>query len=142
MKLIKKQYAALAALFLCLIIMSGCAPDVSVSSPNDAYTVTAAELSDSFDGITPPEGDRLLLIQIVGSKNNIENFEQDFFSYQKVSCQVSDGVYSAPCKSVAYAYNDDTLSAVLIFEVPDSFAKKFSLIGDTIGVTELTVTRS
>lgn len=137
---LKKPFIAAAALLLCVIVLSGCAPEITVASANDTYDVTAVELAPEFDGIVAPTGQSLLLIQLEGSKNSIENAEQDFFSYQKVSCQVSDGTYSAPCKSIAYAENDDRLAAILIFEVPDSFAKKFSLIGDSIGVTEISLT--
>lgn len=138
---LKKPFTA-AALLVCIVILTGCASEVTVTSPNDTYAVTAAELAESYDGITAPAGETLLLIQLEGNKKSIETAEQDFFSYQKISCQVSDGTYSAPCRSIAYAEDDDKLAAILIFEVPDSFAKKFSLIGDTIGATEITLTRS
>lgn len=139
MKLKKPFIAAVILVFV--VILAGCAPAVTVSSPNDTYIVTAVERAETFDGITAPAGETLLLIQLEGDKKSIETAEQDFFSYQKVGCQVSDGTYSAPCRSVAYAEDDDKLAVILIFEVPDSFAKKFSLIGDTIGVTEITLSR-
>lgn len=133
---------AAAAVLICIIVLTGCAPEATVTSANDTYAVTAAEFAPTFGGITPEIGDTLLLIQLEGSKNSIENAEQDFFNYTKVSCQVSDGTYSAPCKSIAYSEEDGKLAAILVFEVPEAFSKKFSLLGDSIGVTEISLTRS
>lgn len=127
----KRIVAALCILGTLVLALAGCASTIPLTTINgDSYEVLSAVVADEYAGRVPSEGTEFLLITIQGTDGELSDMESVFYGADQ-KAKVTDGTTTADCTLIVYApRGGDKLDAVLLFQVPTTFAADFSLFGD------------
>lgn|GEM_PF-3340096 len=136
-----KRLAFIFAVLAAAVALAACSSAPALTVQNEKLTFVKAEIVAAYEGITPPEGGRLLTVRFV-----LDNAEADlapvadaFFSSDP--CVLSIGADTYPCKSIAFENSSGRIIAVPVFEVPASLSKGAvcTLSGNSFSPLQFTV---
>ena len=116
-----KRLALIVAVLILTAALTACT-NVSVTIAEEQLDFLKADISDSFEGITPEAGNSILTIRFVAKNQNpdLTKISEGFFG--ETPCTLSDGTNTYPCKSIAFENNGGKINVLPVFEVPSSLA--------------------
>ena len=133
----RKVGMLLLTTILC-VALSGCGEAVYVQSEVGSYEVSKARLEETFQELVAPEGSLFLAVQVKDGGANLDNMQNTFFAVEQERVTVTDPAGTYACKSIYYSLSEENeASATMLFEVPVSFAKQFTLAGGEFSPVQL-----
>lgn len=141
----RKMGLVVLAVLLCLML-TGCSETVYIDAGNTSYEVTGVRVEDKYNGAAPAAGQQFLLIQAKGASADMDKMQEVFFGMDSERITVSDSTDTISCSSITYAAEGSgqtpDITAILLFEVPLTFAEQFTLTGEAFGSVSLTSSQS
>lgn len=140
--MVRKALSAAAVCLLAVAALFGCSKEIPISTiRGGTYNVVHVTTAQQYADRTAAAGNKLLLVSIEGTENELDDMQAIFFGSQPGGrAMVTDGTMNSECILVVYApAKSDTVNAVLVFEVPETFLDTFTLYGESFDGVALNV---
>lgn len=137
-----KKALTVSICLLAFLALSGCAEEVPITTVHGGtYNVVHVSTAEEYAERTAQPGDKLLLVTIQGTENELDDMQDVFFnSAPDGRAMVTDGTMNSESVLVVYVpEKGDTVNAVLVFEVPATFLDTFTLYGTSFEAVALNV---
>ncbi len=134
----------LAVLFVVLAFagaLTACSK-ISITVADEKLNFLKADISESFEGVVPAEGNSILTIRFAAQNPNPDLTKISDAFFGDTPSTVSDGSATYPCKSIAFENTGGKVDVIPVFEIPSSFAgsgKTLTLSGNAFSPIELKV---
>lgn len=115
----RKPLALFITVLLVAVALTACS-EVSVKIGEEQLNFLKADVSESYEGIVPADGNSILTLRFVAQNPNPDLTKISDAFFGETPCTLSNGNDTYPCKSIAFENNGGKIDVLPIFEVPSS----------------------